>query len=207
MDLRKYHTNNRIIDGLIKCLQEKPFRKLNNQDIIQAAEISPRTFYRYYDDKNDLLDKIEDDLIANLKESLEEDRQALVNLPEPPNSETILDLADPAFRKTLQFCVDNREIAKVLLSQNGDIMLEKRVEEVSEAEFLIRAKYLSGNEELELDDPLLVKMYVSQIITLIENWLVYSDEVSPQMIRRFIGEVQVMAPFDMLKLKAKEQKK
>lgn len=207
MDLRKYHTNNRIIDGLIKCLQEKPFRKLNNQDIIQAAEISPRTFYRYYDDKNDLLDKIEDDLIAKLKESLEEDRQALVNLPEPPNSEAILDLADPAFRKTLQFCVDNREIAKVLLSQNGDIMLEKRVEEVSEAEFLIRAKYLSGNEELELDDPLLVKMYVSQIITLIENWLVYSDEVSPQMIRRFIGEVQVMAPFDMLKLKAKEQKK
>lgn len=57
MDIRQYSTNNRIIAGLIACMNEKPFRTLTNKAIIDKAEVSPRTFYRYYKDKNELLDR------------------------------------------------------------------------------------------------------------------------------------------------------
>lgn len=70
MDLRQYNTINRIIGGLIDCLHTKPFRELTNKEIIMEAEISSRTFYRYYVDKNELLDRLEAKLIKGLKKAL-----------------------------------------------------------------------------------------------------------------------------------------
>jgi len=43
-----------------------PFRKLTNRDIIKNPHVSSRTFYRYFKDENDLLDKVKDNLIYEL---------------------------------------------------------------------------------------------------------------------------------------------
>lgn len=191
MSIIQYNTNDHIVNGLVTCLQDTPFRKLSNKDIIMASEITPRTFYRYYADKNDLLDSIENELIGGLKEA--------------PDPSEIVSLADDAFKHTLAFAEKNKAIAKALLSDNGDILFAHQIEEVSEEEFKIRAKFLSGNKQIEVTDPVFIKMYVSQIITLIESWLFFSDEISPRKIREFIGKVQVTSPFDILKLEAEIQ--
>jgi AcrR family transcriptional regulator len=200
MDLRQYNTINRIIGGLIDCLHTKPFRELTNKEIIMEAEISSRTFYRYYVDKNELLDRLEAKLIKGLKKALERDRKSLMGLHHQLSKKEILELADPAFKSTLEYCEQHREIARVLLSSNGDIKFAREIETVSEQEFKIRAKYLLGKKDVEIDDPLFVKMYVSQIITLIETWLFYSDYASPLSVRKLIGRVQIMSPFEILKL-------
>lgn len=205
MSIIQYNTNYHIVNGLVTCLQDTPFRKLSNKDIIMASEISPRTFYRYYADKNDLLDSIENELIGGLKEALEIDRKSLENLQEAPDPSEIVSLADDAFKHTLAFAEKNKAIAKALLSDNGNILFAHQIEEVSEEEFKIRAKFLSGNKQIEVTDPVFIKMYVSQIITLIESWLFFSDEISPRKIREFIGKVQVTSPFDILKLEAEIQ--
>lgn len=44
MDLRQYNTQERIVAGLIDCLEAKPFRELENKDIYNKASITYRTF-------------------------------------------------------------------------------------------------------------------------------------------------------------------
>lgn len=58
MDLRILNTTDQIKESLLINIQEKPFRLITNNDIINQAGISPCTFYRYYKDKNDLLNTI-----------------------------------------------------------------------------------------------------------------------------------------------------
>lgn len=178
MDLRQRNTYDQIIKGLITCMKEKPFRELTNADIISAYGISPRTFYRYFSDKNALLNDLEKELIGELKAALREDRQSLTNLDHDPTTEEIFTLADPAFKNTMAYARRNKDIGQALLSKNGDILFAREIEEISEKEFKIRAKYLSGNKNLDIKDSLFIKIYVSQIIMLIESWLFYSDQIS-----------------------------
>lgn len=205
MDIRQYSTNNRIVAGLIACMNEKPFRRLTNKEIIERAQVSPRTFYRYYKDKNELLDNLEDHILKDLKQCLKEDRAVLENLSKGPDKKQIVDLADPAFKNTLEYAEKHKEIGRALLSENGDIKFAREVVRASEDEFRARAKYLAGVDNLDLKDPIFVNMYVSQIINVIEDWLFFSDNVSPKAIRKIIGEVQVMSPFELLKMISKEQ--
>jgi AcrR family transcriptional regulator len=205
MDIRQYSTNNRIIAGLIACMNEKPFRTLTNKEIIDKAEVSPRTFYRYYKDKNELLDRLEEQILQGLADALADDRKVLENLQHSPDKKDIIDLADPAFKETLAYAEKHKDIGRALLSENGDIKFARQVVKVSENEFRARAKYLSGDQNIKVDDEIFVNMYVSQIINVIEDWLFFSDNVSPSTIRKIIGEIQVMSPFEMLKMMTTEQ--
>lgn len=59
-------TQQRIISALIVLINEKGFTNLTVSDIARVAELSRGTFYVYYLDKYDLLEKVEQNLISNL---------------------------------------------------------------------------------------------------------------------------------------------
>ncbi|AHG75802.1 AcrR family transcriptional regulator [Mannheimia varigena USDA-ARS-USMARC-1296] len=58
MDLRTLKTHNAIANALIELLDEKPFEKIQVQEIIEKALINRTTFYRYYSGKSDLAGKL-----------------------------------------------------------------------------------------------------------------------------------------------------
>lgn len=203
MDLRQHNTQERIVAGLVECLETKPFRELENKDIYNKAGITYRTFFRYYSDKNDLLNDLEKTLINGLQSALAQDRNSLTHLKHEPDQDEILILADPAFKTTLHFCDKYKRTLRALVSENGDILFVRKIEAVAETEFKIRAKYLAGNKNLEIQDTMFIKIYVSQIMTLIENWLFFSDNISQANLKKVIGCVQIMSPFEILKIEAK----
>ncbi|MGY4674813.1 TetR/AcrR family transcriptional regulator [Ursidibacter arcticus] len=57
-DLRTIKTHNAITNALIELLDEKPFEKIQAQEIIEKALINRTTFYRYYSGKSDLAGKL-----------------------------------------------------------------------------------------------------------------------------------------------------
>jgi AcrR family transcriptional regulator len=207
MDIRLYSTRLRMVAGMIACMKQKPFRMLKDTDIISASGVSPRTFYHYYKDRNELLDLLEKQLLIDLKEALQKDFETLASLEHIPNAQDIYKLADPAFKHVCAYCERNQEVGQVLLSDNGDIKFAREIERISALEFNKRAKYLAGKKELEINDPVFAKAYVSQIVSLIENWLLLSDKVAPKRVRELIGKVQVTSPFEMLKEKTGKQQK
>lgn len=196
MDIRVYDTKNRIINGLFECLKEKPLKDVLNQDIIKKANISPRTFYRYYSDKYDILKEFEAEFSKGLAAALKEDREVLMQLDHIPDKDEISSLADVAFRHTLEFCIPYMSRGKLLLSRNGDINFIWCIRDVAQAEFESRKKFLFANQAEP--DPLIEKLYVGEIISTIETWLSYADDFSPKQIRTLIGEVQVLSPAELL---------
>ena len=62
---------------------------------------------------------------------------------------------------------------------------------------------MAGNQDLEIQDTMFIKIYVSQIVTLIENWLFFDDEISQEKLKKIIGRVQIMSPFEILQIESK----
>lgn len=91
----------------------------------------------------------------------------------------------------------------MLLSDNDDIRFARKVRELSMAKFNKGTKYLTGNPDVEIDDPVFLESYVTKIFSLIEYWLLMSDSVAPRKIREYIGQVQAQSPFDMLQEQAR----
>ena len=67
MDVRSVVTKNKIKMALLNCIKEKPLANILNKDIIAKSEVSARTFYHYYSDKDEVLNEIENEILAGLK--------------------------------------------------------------------------------------------------------------------------------------------
>lgn len=204
MDIRYYNTQLRIQHALIECIKEKPFNALKNKDIIEKAEVSSRTFYQHFSDKNDVLSKTEVYLADGLQEALEKDRESLINLEKIPSPEEVSELAEESFRYTIDYCSKWKNEAKILLSDNGDLHFLELIRKISEAEFTIRFKYLFPEEYRqktsfgEIPTELMLKIYVGGIVDTIIFWLKNYDIMSPKQVRTILGKVQLMSPVQLI---------
>ena len=70
MSERKTETKKLIKVAFTKLLKEKGFNNITVSDITNMAKINRGTFYLHYTDKFDLLEKLENDSIEDLKELL-----------------------------------------------------------------------------------------------------------------------------------------
>lgn len=181
MDLRILSTIERIKEGLFECIKDKPFRLITNNDIIKKAEISSRTFYRYYKDKNDLLDKIEDGIISELNKKL-----ASVNF-DAKQSLDLRNITTDIMVAVLQFSNDNMTALKILLSENGDLSfwykykhaINDKFEETIKANFG-KDYFASARNKLVFDS------FIGSKIVFIIDWLNCTDTVSIQDAKKML---------------------
>lgn len=111
LDARVRYTKMVIKDAFISLLKEKPLNKITVKEICGLAEISRATFYKHYCDPFDLLEKMEQEILSNL-------RQGLKASPGSP-------------RETFTFLLVNiradGERYQTLFSENGDSKFPGRI--------------------------------------------------------------------------------
>ena len=111
LDARIRYTKAVIKDTFIVLLKEKPVNKVTVKEICDLAEINRATFYRYYSNPFDLLDKIELEMLSQMKSSLK--------------------TSPRSFREIFTFIMDNiradGERYQVLASKNGDSKFPGRI--------------------------------------------------------------------------------
>ena len=109
MDRRTKYTKKLIKDTLIDLLlEEKDITKVTVSEICSIADINRATFYRYYLDIFDLLDKMEEDFVNELKDSY-----ADYTFENNSLYDYVLAL--------LKICVNNKNLIKVLFSTKNNI--------------------------------------------------------------------------------------
>ena len=77
-DLRVVKTLAQIDRALLECLEQTPLQKLTVDQLCQQAMINRSTFYKYYQDKYDLMDQY---LARTLQEFRRQMDVAFVELP------------------------------------------------------------------------------------------------------------------------------
>lgn len=113
MSERKTETKKLIKVAFTKLLKEKGFNNITVSDITNMAKINRGTFYLHYTDKFDLLEKLENDSIEDLKELLfNKDTHDASNPKELFPYGVILD--------ALNYAKDNFDFVSAISSENGD---------------------------------------------------------------------------------------
>lgn len=69
-DARVRYTRMRIREAFLQCLREKPVSRITVKELCEIAEINRATFYTHYADPFDLLEKLEEDALASLRDMI-----------------------------------------------------------------------------------------------------------------------------------------
>ena len=111
-DIRIVKTRRAIQAAFLELMKEKGFAAVTVKDIIQEAEINRSTFYAHYEDKYDLLENIENDLLIRINE------------PEIKGDVFLSGKDSEAFeeiiRSRAQMLIENGQLLALLFSENGD---------------------------------------------------------------------------------------
>ncbi len=105
-DLRVKKTRQRIADAFLQLLAQKPYREISITEIVSRAMVNRTTFYAHYLDKDDLLQK--------LLEQVEGAFEAQINPSFIELNASNIQSYHSEFQRTMQFCIQNRETYLIL---------------------------------------------------------------------------------------------
>ena len=104
-DARTQYTKKVIRKCFFTLLKEKPLNKITVKSICEQAQINRTTFYRYYSDSYDLMEKLETELLDSFQSYV---RDISIQGPEQ------------AIEAMMNAVKDNTELYTILISDNAD---------------------------------------------------------------------------------------
>ena len=126
-DRRVRRAKKMLTQALTRLMQEKQIKEITVRELTDLADMNRGTFYLYYRDVYDMLEKLEDSMFEAL------DSIAALHENDAARQET-----KPILLDVFRFIEENQEIVRVLLSPHGDMKFLHRLYEV------IREKCLTG---------------------------------------------------------------
>jgi len=125
-DRRVRRTKKLLTQALTQLMQEKQLKEITVRELTDLADMNRGTFYLYYKDIFDMLEKIEDSMFEALDEIL---ARHVREVPEKGTIPILLDL--------FSFIEENQSMCRVLLSPHGDMNFLQRLDEVLREKCLI----------------------------------------------------------------------
>ena len=117
-DRRVRRTKKLLTQALTELLQKKQVNEITVKELTDLADMNRGTFYMYYRDIFDMLEKIEDELFQKL------DVIAQTHEHGDPTQQV-----KPILLDLFRFIEENQEMCRVLLSPNGDMNFLHRLYE------------------------------------------------------------------------------
>lgn len=174
---RRVKATKRIIQNtLVELMQRYPFSKISVKMICSAADVNRSTFYAHYEDKEALLEQIQQDAVNGIKEYIVDtaftrDAQKAV----------------PTIVEVLQYCRVNQELFKMLLSRPENTTFQQ------ELMALVQEKTIAEICEEERLDPRTSKyldlFVISGVMSVIRCWLVDGCPESPAEIANILTQL------------------
>ena len=180
-DRRVRRTKKLLSQALTQLLQEKQAKEITVKELTDLADMNRGTFYLYYRDIFDMLEKIEDSLFSSLDAIMARHEEEAASAKTKP---LLLDL--------FTFIEENQEICRVLLSANGDMNFLHRLNEVVREKCRIAWVSLQKDQTAEEEFDYHYSFVVFGCAGLIRAWLnrgcsesaVHMAELADSMIRR-----------------------
>ena len=116
IDRRVKYTRMVIKESFIDLLEKKDISRITIKEICENADINRATFYAHYSDQYELLRKIEDEFLDNIRDYLDELDQKIYK----ENPVLLVE-------KIFEYIKENAKLCKLLLSERGGLNFQKRV--------------------------------------------------------------------------------
>lgn len=173
LDARVRNTNMVIQVNFVTLLKQKPINKITVKEICDMAEINRATFYKYYADVYDLMDKIEEQILEDLQMVMQE---------------SIKDGVERTLVRILEKMKEDGELYIALFSENGDTDFSMRIFKMCYAEF---GEYIYKEfPQLSEVQRAWIYIYTAQGSSGILNyWISDGMQESPKEISGFINQL------------------
>lgn len=157
-DRRVRRTKKLLNQGLIELMQQKQVKDITVRELADLVDVNRGTFYLYYRDIFDMLERLEEELFEQLNAVI------LAHKGEP-----ILTHARPMLKDLFRIVAENKEICSVLLSDNGDIKFLQKLSDVIQEK--LRMDWLNGYVENETEFEYRYAFGALGFIGLLRTWL------------------------------------
>lgn len=173
MDRRIINTKRKLTNTLLTLLKNKALKDITVLELCKEANINRTTFYKYYEDIDDLVYKIEESLLSDLKNNINDiKRNYLLTYT----------------NKTIEEISSHKEIYTKLLSENGDHTFLRRIlNNVYEPSIEEWRKLLKKATQEDLDN--IYNFIVDGTIGIIENWIKNNCKQDPAALGIFINKI------------------
>jgi len=166
LDRRKKYTRKVLKESMIMLLKEKQISEVTVKELCELADVNRSTFYSHYLDLYDLLNKMEEEVLDDMKAYLYQH-----NFQKDEESIQMT-------KKILEYVVANKEIAQILLHENADPNFRKRV-------MTIAQKYLMDSwglaDKLDEDFSHYLSIFIiGGCLQMIRKWLDDDLDQSPK---------------------------
>lgn len=172
-------TRRALKQALVHLLCEKPINEITVREISELADLNRGTFYLHYRDVFDMVEQIENEMIAEILHMLD------AYTPEAEVGSPYALLKD-----IFGYVAQNADMCRVLLSRNGDIALLEKLKTVVSGHILHYWDALldkRGSKYYALYNAYII----SGCIGLVESWLNSGMKESPEEIAGIAQDMMV----------------
>lgn len=171
MDRRIKKTKQLLKNTLVSLMESHSILKISVTMITKKADLSRGTFYFHYLDIFDMIDKIEDEIINDIKKIIEKYRLDLIN---NDYTKTLLEIA--GYVKT------NKNLFRAFFSDNGDIAFMTKLKN----EMMKLNYYLEGQHKDKISDKSIQYEIGNFIIYggigLFKDWIYNDCSLDPEYV-------------------------
>ena len=157
-DRRVRRTKKLLSQGLIELMQHKQVKDITVRELADLVDVNRGTFYLYYRDIFDLLEQLEEELFEQLNAVI------LSHKGEP-----VLTHIRPVLVYVFRIVAENKEICRVLLSDNGDIKFLQKLSDVIQEK--LRTEWLHGSVHNEAEFEYRYAFGALGFVGLLRTWL------------------------------------
>lgn len=204
MDIRIVNTKNRIQSGLIVAINSMPLYKIKDKDIIQKAQVSSSSYYKYYSDKSEVLRDLENSLFSEFRIALSMDSKNWGTVNHAPSKKDISRLIDSNINELINYFNKHKDMLQPLISENGDPGFKNQIIDVTTNTVkkliiyyfhLYNQEYILKKDELKLT--LLARRYALSFLGPLFAWLEYTDEMTLKETKKLMKQMILNSPYDI----------
>lgn len=184
---RVMETKDRLRNAFFELYAEKKIERISIKEITDRAQLNRGTFYVYYKDIYDLLEKTEDELLAELIMKLRD------LIPRILREESL----DP-FLPPLEFYQRYSKFLKVLLGANGDPNFIHKIKTILKKTLkeLLKKEQIPEVENMEY----IMEFVCSGQIGIISHWLANDMAISVNELGELIKKILLHGPVGYMKM-------
>lgn len=190
-DLRVIRTKEAIQKALVDLIEEKGFEAITVKDITTKAGINRGTFYTHYEDKFDLMEKCQEEIMHGMANIVKQNFPAVIAELED-QSKTAPPLSTVA--AIFELIDDHGEFMKAVLSSKGDLSFQIRLRNFMWETLFEKGAFIK-EKDLLVPGEYLASYISSAHMGVIQQWLNNGKPQSPQEMAKILSTITTNGPF------------
>lgn len=173
-DIRIEKTEDRLEETLILLLKEKRIEDISITEICRISGINRNTFYSHFDSVNELLQQIEGDFFEKVISQIKISKDSILNV-----TDMIIEL--------MKVVEDNREIASILFSDNGDKNFLQRT--LLFALPLATENWMKELNISEIEAKSLYLYVIGGVANILQDWILNGFKLTKEEVSELLNKL------------------